>query len=118
MYTNTTLSSLSRIPFGYSYIANQRAMKTRYTIDLAEAILMNIPKHFHKSLSICVTTNKKGMQYCYIACIAHTDSAIWAAINKAAKLGKIYQLRALVSRKEAELEADQFAIPFEIDLPW
>ena len=89
MITTCTMDALRGIRFGYSFMANQRTLKLRFTTAMAEAIMNRLPKHFHKMLAIHETRKNTT----FIACIAHPDSAIWHAIEEAKRLAKADMLR-------------------------
>lgn len=85
MRTNCSMESLKGIRFGYGFIANQKSMKLRFTMERATAVYKRLPAHFHNHLSCYI--NMSG-QHVIIACVAHATSHIWYALEQAIKLSE------------------------------
>lgn len=105
MFTNCTMDAMKSIRFGYSFIANQKSLKLRFTTPMAEAIMNRLPKHFHAQLAIFMTRKNTT----FIACIAHPDSAIWHAIEEAKRLAKADMLRL-------QADAIEHGMPMQMQL--
>ncbi len=90
--TTTTATALANVKFGTSFVCNNRTFKARYTEALASLILVSLPKHFHKFISVAHTQRplKSGQlaNYTYIAINEHQGSAIWQALDSAIRSGK------------------------------
>lgn len=91
-------------------------------MDLANLILMNIPKHFHSNLCIAHTdrTLKNGtlQEYTYIAVNEHHKSAIWSALETAIRKGKAQSLRINADIIENPVQHPVHYMEFNDDLPW
>ena len=96
LHSTTTTSSLSGIRFAYNQLGNHTTFKLRFTRANAERFLDLLPKHFHNQLMILITL--KG--HVIIACIAHSNSSIWNAIEQARIDGKIKGLLNAITELE------------------
>lgn len=94
MDANCTTGSLSTLKFGYGYVANNKTVKLRFTIEQATFIVKRIPAHAMRSICIAITQDKQGRSFAYIALIAHPVSALWQILDEAVKYGKADMLRA------------------------
>jgi len=118
--TITTVSALKNVRFGTSFICNNRVSKLRYTESLANLILVSLPKHFHKFLSVAHTTRtlKSGERanYTYIAINEHQGSAIWQALDSAIRSGKAKSLRINADILENPVKHPVYHMEFNDDL--
>jgi hypothetical protein len=94
MDATTSTGSLASLKFGYGYVANQKSVKLRFTLEQAGFIVKRIPAHAIKQVAIAVTQDKKGNNFAYLAMIAHPASALWQIFDDAVKYGKADLLRA------------------------
>lgn len=93
MEANCSTGSLSTLKFGYGYVANNKTVKLRFTIEQATFIVRRIPAHAMRSIAIAITQDKKGNRFAYIALVAHPVSALWTILDDAIKYGKADLLR-------------------------
>lgn len=94
MDANSTVASLSALKFGYGYVANNKTVKLRFTLELATFIVKRIPAHAMRHVCVALTQDKKGNHFAYIAMVAHPESALWQILDDAGRLGKADMLRA------------------------
>jgi hypothetical protein len=101
MITSTTsIDAISRLPFGFGIICNQKSLKLRFKLSTAEHIMNALPKHFHSNIGTLI--NIKGT-HCMITCLAHHNSAIWPALDTAINKGKAQVLRLQADALENSL---------------
>jgi hypothetical protein len=98
--STTTTDAISRLPFGFSFICNQKSLKLRFKLATAEHIMNALPKHFHSNIGTLI--NAKGT-HCMITCLAHHNSAIWPALETAINKGKAQVLRLQADALENSL---------------
>ncbi len=84
------MDALRPIRFGYGFIANQKSMKLRFTMERATVIFKLLPAHFHQHLSVFISM--KG--HVTVACVAHSTSHIWQSLEQSIRLSEAYLLRA------------------------
>jgi hypothetical protein len=105
MLSNTSMDTLRAIRFGYSFIANHKSLKLRFTTPMAQAIMNRLPKHFHNQLAIYVTQKNTT----FIACLAYPQSFIWDAFEDAKRLAKADMLRT-------QADAIEHGLPMQLSL--
>jgi len=104
------MDSLRPIKFGYGFVANQKSLKLRFTMERATAIYNRLPAHFHPHLSCYI--NMKG-KHVTIACVAHASSYIWPNLKQAIRLSEADVLRAKAKSIEDMLNGEPpFELPF------
>ena len=111
MRTNCSLESLKGIRYGYGFIASQKSMKMRFTMERATAIYNRLPAHFHVHGHVSCYISMKG-QHVIIACLAHASSYIWPALKQAIRLSEADVLRARAKRIEDNNGKPPFELPF------
>lgn len=109
--SNTTSANLAPMKFGTGFIGNMRTSKLRFKPQLASAIFNKLPNRFHRDMLILHTTDKRGHNFTYLACIAPSNSDIWYHIQRATNAAKAQALR-----KQADmLEEPEFIPSFAMD---